>query len=92
MKAGDVRRGVRKLTDSKPRGGDELYRVDCPVCHVQVGWTKLSRKPDNTQLGKRLEGLVPDQLNTTASLWADIAGCTKGQVEYLAQRGHAHPR
>jgi hypothetical protein len=90
VKAGEVRKGVTKLTSLKPRGADQLYAVECPFCHVQVGWTKVSRKPDNTQLGKRLEGLIPKQLNASPALFADIVGCTKGQKEYLAAVGHAH--
>lgn len=90
MKAGEIRRGLKKLPARRPRGGDELFAVDCPHCNRQVGWTKVSRKPDNTQLGKRLEGLIPKQLNITPGLFSDIVGCTKGQAEYLAAVGHAH--
>lgn len=91
MKAGEVRRGLRKLTDLKPRGtGHAVYRIKCDRCDTQVGWTKLSRKPDGTQLGKRLEGLIPDQLNTTAKVFVALCDCTKGKPDYLASVGHAH--
>lgn len=91
MKIGDVRRGVRKLTDSPPRiTTDILWTVDCPTCGIKLGWTKVSKKPDGTDLGRFIEGKIPDQLNIPSPLWRDIVACTRGLADYLASRGHSH--
>jgi hypothetical protein len=92
VKIGDVKRGVQKLTDSPPRiTTDILWTVECPACGIYLGWTKVSKKPDGTDLGRFIEGSIPHQLNIPSALWRDIAGCTRGLDEYLASRGHSHP-
>lgn len=91
MKIGEVKRGVSKLASVPPRSTtDLLWRIECPSCGAYLGWTKVSKKPDSTQLGRVVDGEIPKQLQIPAGLWRDIAGCTRGLAEYLAARGHTH--
>lgn len=91
MKIGDVRRGVTKLTDDPPRiTTDILWTIRCPDCGRKVGWTKVSKKPNGTDLGRPVEALIPQQLQITTALWREIVGCTQGRAQYLAARGHGH--
>ena len=90
MTIGDARRGIRKLTKDKPRNTtDQLWWVECD-CGQRVGWTKVSKQPDGTQLGVNLVGRMARQLEIPVEIWKAIAACSVGRADYLRLRHHGH--
>lgn len=89
MKLSAATTGARKLTDSV-NGDHKNYEVLCPTCQVHLGATHVSHGKSSQDIGDALVSLMARQLNISRVLWLDIAGCTKGLPEYLAERGHSH--
>jgi hypothetical protein len=87
MNFADIERGVRKLQPTVRETDHRIFLVVC-TCGTLLGRTKVSRKASDT-VGKAIASSIPRQLNIPRSLWAEIAGCSKGRGEYLAHFGHA---
>ena len=89
MKFADIERTVTKKLHASPHeGGDRKLVIYCE-CGGYLGWTKVSRKPSE-QVGPMIANAIPKQLGIEGVLWLEIAGCTKGWLDYQTARGHAH--
>lgn len=83
MKTGDALVGLEKLLPGVRESGDRVFVIHCE-CGTKIGWTKLSRKVAGKDLGPNLEGMMAHQLGIRIDLWRLIAGCQRGQADYLA--------
>lgn len=90
MTLGEALQGLKKLNASFRSGAKHpQFRVHCD-CGAYLGHTRVSRKGATMQLGARLESAMATQLGIDVHLWRDIAGCQRGQREYLTALGHWH--
>lgn len=90
MTQGEAIQGLKKLNYSFRSGTKHpQFRVECG-CGVFLAQTRVSRRNASVQLGAMLESAMAKQLGIETKLWREIAGCQKGQKEYLTAHGHWH--
>lgn len=90
MTHGEAADGLKKLDPAfRPGARHPQFRVSCD-CGAYLGQTRMSRKRASVQLGAQLVSAMATQLGIDTRLWRDIAGCSKGQREFLTAHGHWH--